>query len=253
MYCASFSKPLQTNMKLLFSCLLLTTLLWSCTKRDNSSVNDPCTDSCTTVKGRFLTGNNEPIAGLSLEVRFEGRPTLGLGQTTIRKIATGKTDNNGFYAFTFSLNPGEYSKYNRYLFLKVDYDRTRFLSIPWYDQFGTDEIIPVRERRDTIITMDYYFASKSQLRLQLNNFTPLSSADSFYILPIYHDVGYNKKQATEPQFFVAAQIANEKIISIAGNQQNKISAVRKKSGVRTVSDTLIFTPANQTTTLTLNY
>jgi hypothetical protein len=101
--------------------------------------------------------------------------------------------------------------------------------------------------------MDYYFASKAQLQLKLNNFIPLSTADSFYILPLYHDVGYNKEQATEPQFFVATQNNNEKMIPIAGNQLNRISVVRKKSGTRTVSDTLIFTPTNQTTTLTLNY
>ena len=237
---------------LFFSCLL-TTLLWSCTKRDNSFVNALCTDSCTSVQVKFVTGNNEPIAGLSLEVRSESRPTLGLGLTTIRKIATGKTDNNGFYSFTFSLKPGEYGEYNRYLFLKVDYDRTKFLPIPWYDQFGTDEIIPVRGRRDTTVAMNYYFASKAQLRLQLNNFMPASATDSFYILPVYHDVGYDKRQATEPQFFVATQTNNEKVIPISGNQQNKISIVRKKSGIRTVRDTLVFTPTNQITTLTVNY
>ena len=240
-------------MKPILLSLLLTALLLSCTKRDNSSLNTPCTDTCTTIQGRFLTGNNEPIAGLSLVVRTESRPTLGLGQTTIRKIATDKTNSNGFYTFTFSLKPGEYAQHNRYLFLKVDYDKARFLPIPWYDQFGTEEIVPVRGKRDTTVTMDYYFASKAQLRLQLNNFLPASTADSFYILPVYHDVGYNKEQVTEPQFFVATQTNGEKTIPIAGNQQNKISVVRKKNGIRTISDTLIFTPTNQTTILSLNY
>jgi hypothetical protein len=239
-------------MRILFL-FLPAIFLWSCSKRDNSSLNIPCIDSCTTVQGRFITGNNEPIAGLSLEIRSEIRPTLGLGVTTIRKIATCKTDYNGYYSVTFSLKSGEYGEYNHYLFLKLNYDRAEFLPIPWYDQFGTDEIVPVRERRDTTVSMDYYLASKAQLRLQLNNFTPASSADSFYILPVYHDVGYNKRQTTDPQFFLATQTNNEKTIPIAGNEQNKISVVRKKSGIRTVSDTLIFTPTNQTTILTINY
>src|ERR1700752_2216209 len=110
-------------MKLLYPVLLLAILQWSCTKTDNSSLNVPCTDSCTIVQGRFTTGNNEPIAGLYLEVRSEIRPTLGLGQTTIRKIATGMTDNNGFYSLSFSLKAGEYGEYNKYLFLKVNYDK----------------------------------------------------------------------------------------------------------------------------------
>jgi hypothetical protein len=240
-------------MRSLSVLFLLSAILLSCTKRDNSSVNTPCSDSCTTVQGRFFTGNNEPIAGVSLEICSESRPTLGLGQTTIRKIATGRTDNNGFYSFTFSLKTGEYGAHNKYLFLKVDYDKARFVSIPWYDQFGTDEIIPVMGRRDTIVTMDYYFASKAQLRIQLNNFTPASTTDSFYILPFFHEVGYDKRHTTASQFFVATQVNNVKTIPIAGNNPNQISVVRKKDGIRTVIDTVIFTPTNQTTTLTLNY
>src|SRR4029078_6120601 len=100
-------------MRTLLLSFLLLTLLRSCTKTDNSSVNVPCTDSCTTVQGRFLTGNNEPVTRISLEIRSESRPTLGLGQTTIRKIATGKIDNNGFYSFTFYLKRGEYGIFNR--------------------------------------------------------------------------------------------------------------------------------------------
>ena len=249
----NFQGPLQTNMKpLLFICMLIT-VFCSCTKTDNSSVNAVCTDSCTTVQGRFLTGNSEPIRGLSLEIRSESRPTLGLGQTTIRKLATGQTDNNGFYAFTFSLKRGEYGESNRYLLLKADYDRSSFLPVPWYDLYGTDEIVPVRGRKDTTVTMNYFLASKAQLRLQLNNFTPSATADSFYILPVYYNVGYSGSQVTETQFFVSSQTNNEKIVPVAGNQQNKISIVRKKNGVRTVRDTTVFTPTNQTTTLTLNY
>lgn len=238
---------------LLFS-FVLATILWSCTKRDDTFLSVPCTDSCTTVRGRFQTGNSEPIPGLPLEVRFESSPTFGLGQTTIRKIATGKTDNNGFYSFTFSLKPLEYSEHNRHVFLTVNYDKTSFLPIPWYDQYGTDEIISVRSgKRDTTIVMDYYFASKAQLRLQLNNFTPSSTTDSFYIRSVYHEVGYDKRHVTEQQFLLATQSSNEKVIPIAGNQQNKISVVRRKGGTRTVSDTMIYTPTNQTTLLTLNF
>lgn len=240
-------------MRHLIFFFLLTGFLWSCTKKDNSTLNGVCNSSCTTIQGRFLTGTNEPIIGLSLKVRSEIRPTLGLGQTAIREIASGKTDNNGNYTFTFSLNPEEYGRSNAYLFLSITYDKTKFLSIPWYDLFGSDEIIPIKKKRDTIVIMDYYLASKAQLRLQLNNFTPLSSADSFYILPVYQDVGYKKEKATQPQFFVAIQPTNEKVIEIAGNQQNKISVVRIKSGIRIVRDTLIFTPTNQTTILSINY
>lgn len=240
-------------MKTLFIYCLLTIVLLSCKKTDKSSLNEVCTDSCTTVQGRFLTGNNEPIAGISLEIRSESRPSLGLGITTIRKIAAGKTDNNGYYSFVFSLKPGEYFPNNRYVFLKAAYDSSRFLPIPFYDLAGSDEFISVLARRDTTITMDYYFASKARLQLRLNNFVPASSADKFYIDPIYYDAGYNRSKTTTPQFFDATQINNEKTILVSGNQLNKVSVVRIKSGITTVSDTMIFTPTNQTAFLTLNY
>jgi len=89
---------------------------------------------------------------------------------------------------------------NRYVILKFNYDKTKFLSIPWYEQAGTDEIIRF-ERKDTTARIDYYFANKAQLRLQLNNFTSQSMTDSFYIMSVYHDVGYNKDLETQPQFF----------------------------------------------------
>ncbi len=240
-------------MKLLFFFPFFICIAWSCTKHDNSSLNAPCTDSCTTIQGRFVTGNNEPIAGVSLEMRSEAKPTLGVGLTTIRKIASGKTDNNGFYSFTFSLKRNEYGVYNHHIFLKTDYNKTNFLTVPWYDQFGLDEIVPIRNRRDTTVTMNYYLARKASLKLQLNNFIPASTSDSFYIIPIYHEVGYDKNRTTHSQFLVATQTNNEKNISIAGNQQNKISVVRKKMGVRTVSDTIIYTPTNQTTSAIFNY
>ena len=84
---------------------LLTALIlfYSCTKTDKSMFNTLCTDSCTIIQGRFITGNNEGIANVPIEINSKIRPPSGLGQTTIRKIASGKTDNNGFYFLKFGL------------------------------------------------------------------------------------------------------------------------------------------------------
>lgn len=65
--------------------------------------NSLCIDSCTLVQGRFITANNEGVANIPIEIKSEVRPTLGLGQTTIRRIASGTTDNNGFFSLKFGL------------------------------------------------------------------------------------------------------------------------------------------------------
>ena len=52
--------------------------------------NTPCTDSCTIVQRRFVTGNDEGIANIPIEIKSEIRLTPGLGQTTIRKLHQAK-------------------------------------------------------------------------------------------------------------------------------------------------------------------
>lgn len=236
-----------------FILILIITGIFACRKVDTTWLNAPCYNSCTTVQGRFVTGDNEPIANVSLEI-YTRSPGSEFSQSRIvRKIASGKTDNDGNYSFTFGLNGNEYGSGFYHLKLNVKYDKARFLPIPWYDRWSTEEFIPVGLRKDTTVIMDYYLPSKAQLRMQLNNFMPTTTADSFYILPLYHDVGYDKRQTTETQFFVASEVNNEKLIPIAGNQLNKISLVRNKNGIRTVQDTIVYTPTNQITNLTLYY
>ena len=238
-------------MKYLLVVVLMALLLGSCTKRDNSRLNVACTDSCTTVMGRITTGNNESAADVYLEVYWEDRPPSGLGVTTIRKLASGKTDNGGNYSFTFRLSADDY---RRKAFVKLDlvYDKNRYLPIPWYDA-GWDEFVSLESRKDTTVIMDYYLASKAWLRIRFNNFTPSSSADSFYILPVYHDVGYNRTQVTFPQHFSATTKTSEKTIEIAGNLQHTITVIRKKNGVRTTTDMFVYTPEDKTTDLFVDY
>ncbi len=97
-------------VKSFLSLLVVSALINSCTKTDKSMFNSLCKDSCTVVQGRFITGNNEGVANIPIEIKSEVRPTLGLGQTTIRRIASGTTDNNGFFSLNFGLNPREYGQ-----------------------------------------------------------------------------------------------------------------------------------------------
>ena len=99
-----------------------------------------------------------------------------------------------FILLPFPLQPGEYGASTRHLLMTIHYNRNRFLLIPWYESFRPEEDVYVGRRKDTTLTMDYYFASKAQLRLQLNNFTPASTADSFYTLPFNSFVGMNRER-----------------------------------------------------------
>src|SRR5664280_555328 len=107
----------------------------SCFKKtDNSQFNTPCFDSCTIVQGKFITGNNEKNENLPIEIKSVVKPTLGIGVTTTRNIASGKTDNNGFFSLKFGLKQNEYGQMsNALVSIYFNYDKSKFVPVTWYD------------------------------------------------------------------------------------------------------------------------
>ncbi len=136
------------RMKSLLSLLFISIVIHSCKKTDKSMFNSPCTDSCTIVQGRFITGNNEGVANIPIEMKSEIRPTLGLGQTTIRRIASGTTDINGFYSLKFGLQKREFGQMaDAIVTIHFTYDRSRFVPVRWYEDFGSQESLGPLQKR----------------------------------------------------------------------------------------------------------
>ena len=60
----------------------------SCLKQtDNTQLNQTCTgDSCTTISGRFTTGNDKPIANVPVEIASETTGLLGQRQEKLHPV-----------------------------------------------------------------------------------------------------------------------------------------------------------------------
>jgi hypothetical protein len=231
----------------------ITVLAISCIKRtDNSQFNSPCFDSCTIVQGHFLTGNNEPIANLPIEIKSVFKPTLGIGISSTRNIASGKTDNNGFFSLKFGLNPNEYGQTaNTYVSLYFSLDKSTFEPVTWYDNFGTEEFLGGFRRKDTTLDVNIFFASIAKVKVTLENFVPIKTGDKFYV-ETSCAVGLNRHLSQNDEVD-ASQNQTEKEIYACGNEQTKLFIIKVKNGVFIETDTTVYTPTGQTVPIKFSY
>lgn len=215
-------------------------------------LNTPCIDSCTTVQGRFITGNNEGVANISYEIKSEIRPTLGLGQTTIRKISSGITDNNGFYSSTFELQRREFGQMPQaHVSISFNYDKSRFVPVTLYELFSANELLGKFTRKDTTITANIYLTSRGKLSVRLENFAPLQPGDNFSVITTC-GAGLDRRQ-TSGGFLEANQAVTTGEIDGCGNEQTNVIVRKRKNGVSSSSSTTIATPTGQTVAVTFTY
>lgn len=223
-----------------------------CTKTDKKMLNKPCTDSCTTVQGRFITGNNEGVANIPFEIKSENKPTLGLGQTTVRRIASGKTDNNGFYSSTFALQKKEYGQVaDAYVSIHFTYDKKRFVPVTSYESFGAHELLSPFTRKDTTITANIYLTSRGKLKVRLENFAPVQSGDDFSVIASC-GAGLDRRKSSGG-YVKANQAVTEAEIDACGNEQTTVIVRRRKNGVSSLETTTIATPTGQLVAVTFAY
>lgn len=239
-------------MKNLLLLLIVFIFINSCTKTDKSMLNSPCTDSCTIVQGRFITGNNEGVANIPIEIKSEIRPALGLGQTTIRRMASGLTDNNGFYSLKFELNKREYGQVaDAYVSIYFSYDKSRFVPVTGYENFGTNESLGRFLRKDTQINANIYLTSRSKLKVRLENFVPIQAGDNFSVLTSCGE-GL-ERHYSDGGLIEANQQVTEKEIEACGNEQTVLYIKKRKNGVTSSTSTTILTPTGQTVAVTYTY
>jgi len=204
------------------------------------------------VQGKFITGNNEPIANLPVEIKSEFKPPLGFGLTTIRKIASGKTNNNGFFSLKFGLNQNEYGPMaDAHVSIYFSYDKSKFVPLDWYDNYGNDEFLGGFIRKDTTLNINIFFPSIARIKVTLENFVPIQSKDNFSVITSC-GAGLNR-QLDAYDVIEATQKVTEKEIYACGNEQTKLFIRKIKNGVSTVTDTTIYTPTGQIIPVKFSY
>lgn len=144
-------------------CLIL---IQDCRLIDDDSMNEPCSSECTVIQGRFTTEDNKPVSNIPLELDWRVGPSIGIGLGgKIRKIARGKTDENGRYKFEFHANDEELTGGRYVVNFKLEEEGQFFLH-EQQDDFEFYEIT----KRDTIINGDYHIAKRGAvLSLKIRN------------------------------------------------------------------------------------
>ena len=131
------------------------------------------------------------------------------------------------------------------------YDKTKFLPVPWYENFGIDELLSPFTRKDTTITANIFLTSRSKLKVRLENFIPIQQGDVFSVITIC-GAGLNRQEESGGHI-EANQIITEGEIDACGNEQTTVIIRKRKNGVSSSSSTTINTPTGQTGSVTFTY
>ena len=231
---------------------LISLLLTSCFKRDELEVNQPCTANCITLSGTIKTGQNSatPLANASIELGWE-KPGVLIGNPG-RLIATGISDRNGNYSFTFQPEEEELSSGKYYL--RVSKDQYHEVTNPYYDI----------ETIDTTYNFDIHLPSTAQLVIRFKNFNPESENDYFSVTPRFDAYGSNTQGISMADlegvqkntwFDLQDGSFNEFVLSgeTAGSQYTYFNILIKKEGVRVDLLDSIYIERGQTGVFEIEY
>ncbi len=240
-------------MKYLLTYIILgLVLLPSCLQRDELAVNLPCIDNCITIYGTIKTDQNSttPLTNASIELGWEN-PGIPIGNPG-RLIATGLSDRNGNYSFTFRPELEELSSGKFYL--RVSKEQFHEVTNGYYDI----------ETIDTSYNFDIHLPSKAQLTIRFKNFTPTSEKDYFSAVP-----GFNTYDSNAPgvsmrdlagvqknTWFDLQDGSFDEVVltgETAGNQYTYLNILIKKNGVRVDLLDSIYIERNATGVFEIEY
>lgn len=218
-----------------FALFFISIVLFSCSRTDDSSVNE-CTSDCTTVSGFIVRDNDMGIGGITVEFFFEKRPTFS---SIKRIIARGTTKEDGSFEIRGYINEEE---------LGIDSDGNfgvRILEENLSDNFIKDtgpiqvesglatgistnyeKNIPYLNSRDTVIHYNLTAPLKAPMVLKIRNFDTSVESNSIEVntfldipentsdgsITIYNgiDTAYTQQ---EIETFGAQNFSNQLVIS----------------------------------------
>lgn len=255
-------------MKYTLKILIILFAFTSCEKTEDD-LKDVCTSNCATLSGKFITLNNEPVPNITVTLNYKiSGGELGGGST--RKIVKIQSDKNGNFYKNFYIKDNELgnsatgyfdigiddSKIDVKKYIRTDNligTTTTILGIPIYSITN----------RDTIINNKYYFPKKAYIKVNLNNFIPEITEDSFEVQTLYpfgRNVGYNEflDSSYGTGFsgygnWTAKNLNNKLTVFVAEGEKNIIRVIRRKNGIGSSEDFEVNIPPNNSIELTYDY
>lgn len=250
-------------MKNLIKSLLtiLSVLFVSCYGNDDDT-SQVCSGNCNRFTGKIYTENNVGIADVEITLSY----TLNqIGANYERIIAKSKTDSNGNYNFEAFIKDNEFNV--GFFHLTVDENKIEnSISSEFYKPSNlvnevapriNECLIPNLENRIQITNIDYKIPYKTNLTVNLNNFSLTTPNDKFGVgnrIEYGFQVGSNRfltKQSTDSGFgFANGTNTILTVPSVFG--QNYLTIYRFKTGlVDNVFETI--TVNNPNTNSPINY
>ena len=252
------------NIKL-FILLFFTVLTIGCDKNEDD-INVSCIADCTTIQGKFVTLNNEPVSNVKVTLEYY---ISGMSGAKIRKIVDVNSDSKGNYYKTFHVKDSELGiDAPGYFLFKIDdsrldvnqYIRTNNLIGETTNRISS--IFPLT-KRDTIIDQTFYIPKKAHVKINLKNFVPQKSNDYFQIQTLYPygvkigenpllDTAYNTGFSGFEEYKATNQDTHLNVY-VAEGEKNIIRVYRRKNGVESHEDFPFYIPQHNNIELTYYY
>lgn len=250
-------------MRNIFYAIVIIYGIVSCKKiTDDSRI--PCTKDCTTFHGYFITANGETVQNVKLQLNYRISRPPGPGETRI--IRNTKSNDRGYFNMNFFILDSELGDTARGFF-QLDIDLL-FTDLNKYliEDFKFSESIYSINRRDTIISNEFYLPAKSYIKVNLKNFIRIKDDDYFEVRILYpygfiNKDGYNdlldSKYQTGNSFddIYLAKEPNTSLrnVRVSESTNNVIRVSKRKDGVYSSEDFKIFVPKNNKIELDFEY
>jgi hypothetical protein len=143
----------------------------------------PCDGNCNVFSGRVYTEDNEGISDVKVSVLYNNAYPLGPSRT--RLVATGKTDIDGNYIIEGYVKDIEFEEGSFYVTVdgnKIENSVSNEFFKPseiYQDEDLHRYLIPNLSNRTQVINANYKIPYKTQIVVNLNNYAPTNSYDSF--------------------------------------------------------------------------
>ena len=252
-------------MKKLIPVLIVFLFLTSCAKTEDDT-NNACTSNCTTLSGKFITLNNQPVPNIKVSLKYVRSNELAY---FARKIADIKSDQNGNFYDDFFIKDNELGITDGIFQVEVDdsnidvnnYIRTNNLTGGGYQDIGF--VINRIFNRDTIVDKTFYIPKKTFIKVNLNNFVIQQPGDTFEVQTLYpfgQKIGFNPFLNSEYSTgfsgygnWTATNLNNSFNVFVAEGENNIIRIIKRINGIGSSQDILVNVPPNNTIELTYNF